>query len=177
MIRFVKTLAGARLLLVALFICAPAMAQNASPYSGEKEAVVAQIGDLLTVNHVFPDRAALAKAKIASALAAGEYDGITDAATFAQRLTADLQTVTHDKHMRVLSGLNERPAAGMPAPPPTNAGFARVDRLKGNIGYIKLLGFPGAGPFNLATDQAMADLASTDALIIDMRDNGGGRDE
>jgi len=162
------------LLLIALFAAIPAVAQNALLEKGEKEAVVEKIGDLLTVNYVFPDRAALAKAKIASALAAGDYDGIMDSTTFAQRLTADLQTVTHDKHMRVFAGLGQRPPAGMPPPPPSNAGFTRVDRLKGNIGYIKLLGFPGPGTFNLATNQAMADLASTDALIIDMRDNGGG---
>jgi hypothetical protein len=177
MIRCAKTRVGASLLLVALLMCIPAMAQNAALSSSEKQAVVGKIGDLLTVNYVFPDRAALAKAKFASALAAGEYDGITDATAFAQRLTADLQSVTHDKHMRVLSGLNGGRPAGMPPPAPTNAGFARVDRLKGNIGYIKLLGFPGAGPFDLVTDQAMTELAGTDALIIDMRDNGGGRPE
>ena len=75
--------------------------------------------------------------------------------------------------MRVFTAFGERAPSRVP-PPASNAGFARVDRLKGNIGYIKLLGFPPPGPFNLAADQAMADLFSTHALIIDMRDNGGG---
>jgi hypothetical protein len=162
------------LLLVTLLSAGHAMAQGTSLEKGEKEAVVEKVGDLLTVNYVFPDRAALAKAKITAALTAGDYDEIADPSTFAQRLTADLQSVTHDKHMRVFTASGERPPSGMPAPPPSNAGFARVDRLKFNIGYIKLLGFPPPGPFNLVADQAMADLVSTDALIIDMRDNGGG---
>jgi hypothetical protein len=160
------------LLLVTLLMAGHAMAQSTSLEKGEKEAVVETVGDLLTVNYVFPDRAAQAKVKITGALAAGDYDEIADASIFAQRLTADLQAVTHDKHMRVFAAFGERAPSGVP--PPSNAGFARVDRLKGNIGYIKLLGFPPPGPFNLAADQAMADLISTDALIIDVRDNGGG---
>ena len=166
------------LLLITLLASVPAMAQSTLLEKSEKEAVVEKVGELLTVHYVFPDRAALAKAKIASALAAGDYDEIADPTAFAQRMTADLQAVTHDKHMRVFAAFGQAPPpVAMPPPPPSNAGFARVDRLKGNIGYIKLLNFPGPGPFNLAADQAMADLASTDALIIDMRDNGGGSPE
>jgi Peptidase family S41/N-terminal domain of Peptidase_S41 in eukaryotic IRBP len=165
------------LLLVALLVGAQAMAQTAPLDKAEKQAAVDTIGNLLTVNYVYPERAEAAKAKIAAALAAGDYDAITDPAAFAQRITADLQSVTHDKHMRLFApGAGPGPGAAPPPPPPppSNAGFTRVDRLKGNIGYIKFLGFGGPGPFHAAVDQAMADLASTDALIIDMRDNHGG---
>jgi C-terminal processing protease CtpA/Prc len=66
-------------------------------------------------------------------------------------------------------------AATAPAPPLAYAGFSRVDRLKGNVGYIKLQNFPDpAGPFSQTANKAMTDLAGTDALIIDMRENGGG---
>jgi hypothetical protein len=143
-----------------------------------KQATVAQIGAMLTDRYIFPDRAVQAKAKIDAALAAGDYDPIDDPRVFAQRLTEDLQSVTHDKHMRVTPTAGTGPVAAPPqAPPPTNGGFARVDILKGNIGYIRLLGFPVPKVFNPAADQAMRDLAGTDALIIDMRDNGGGSAE
>ncbi len=151
----------------------PAIAQGTLLGKVEKGSVVENVGDLLTVNYVFPDLATLAKAKITGELAAGHYDEIADPVSFAQRLTADLQSVTHDKHMRVFMASDERPPSDIP-PPPSNAGFARVDRLKGNIGYIKLLGFPPPGASDLAAYQAMSNLVSTDALIIDMRDNGGG---
>jgi hypothetical protein len=166
-----------RIYLVALLVCVPAMAQSALLEKDERQAVVEKVGDLLTVNYVFPDRAALAKAKIASALAAGDYDELTDPTTFARRLTADLQSVTHDKHVKVFAASGGAPPAGGPPLPPNNAGFTRVDRLKGNIGYIKILGFAEIAPFKLAVDQAMADVANTDALIIDLRQSGGGSAE
>jgi hypothetical protein len=80
--------------------------------------------------------------------------------------------------MRVTPTGGPAPAATpQQAPPPTNGGFARVDILKGNIGYIRLLGFPPPPVFNPAADEAMRSVASADALIIDMRDNGGGSAE
>src|SRR5579863_5338347 len=103
---------------------APAAPQPFGP--AEKRAVVEKAGELLTADYIFPDRAAGAKAKIDAALAAGDYDSITTTDAFAQKLTADLQSVTHDKHMRVsppeeLSG--PHPVAGAAAPPRMYAGF------------------------------------------------------
>src|SRR4051812_27969683 len=165
------------LLLITLLVALPARAQSALLEKGERETVVEKVGALLTENYVFPDRAATAKAKIASALAAGDYDDITDPKSFAQRLTADLRSVTHDKHVEVRAASGGAAPAGAPALPPSNAGFTRVDRLKGNIGYIRIMGFAWFAPFKRAVDQAMADLASTHALIIDLRHSGGGSAE
>ena len=66
------------------------MAQSALLEKGERKAVVDKVGDLLTANYIFPDRAAVAKAKIASARAAGDYEELADPAAFAKRLTADV---------------------------------------------------------------------------------------
>ena len=146
----------------------------------EKRAVIEEAGVLLTANYIFPDRAADAKTKIDAALAGGAYDFTKAPEVFAEKLTSDLQSVTHDKHLRVFPPPAPEPAAGATSTAEQKAqrvyaGFSRVDRLKGNIGYIKLLNFPdSAGPFSQTANQAMTDLAGTTALIIDMRDNGGG---
>jgi hypothetical protein len=164
---------------VALVLAAaPAFAQPLE--KAEKQMTVASAGELLAANYIHPDRGHEAQTKISDALAAGAYDGIAEPAAFAQRLTDDLRAVLHDKHVRV--SYRGPPPAGAtmtrpPPPPPTNGGFVRVDRLKGNIGYIKLLSFPGPSVFDPAANTAMRDIADTSALIIDMRDNGGGSAE
>ena len=140
--------------------------------------MVEKAGELLTANYIYPDRATEAKAKLDAALMVGEYESITTPEAFAEKLTSDLQLVTHDKHLHVYPPPAPRSSASAtaaPAPQRVYAGFSRVDRLKGNIGYIKLQNFPDpAGPFSQTATQAFADLAGTDALIIDMRDNRGG---
>ena len=158
----------------------PPVAAAAPPLNqAEKRAVVEKAGELLTANYIYPERAAEAKAKLDAAFLAGEYESITTPEALAKKLTSDLQSVIHDKHLNVVAPPAPQPAAATapttPAPQRDYAGFRRVDRLKGNIGYIKLQGFPAlAGPFSQTTTQAITDLANTDALIIDMRDNRGG---
>ena len=55
-----------------------------------------------------------------------------------------------------------------------NGGFEKVERLDGNVGLLKFNGFL---PPEFAGDTAVAAmnfLASSDALIVDLRENGGG---
>ena len=56
-----------------------------------------------------------------------------------------------------------------------NFGFEKVERLSGNVGYLKLNGFmePQTGAGEIAA-AAMSFLSNTDALIIDLRQNRGG---
>jgi hypothetical protein len=167
-----------RCLFALALVATPASAQPLD--KSEMQAIVTRAGELLAAQYVYPDRARAAQAKITEALAAGDYDHITDPAIFAGRLTYDLGSVLHDKHVRV-SYQGPPPtvagAAPAPVPQPTNGGIARADRLRGNIGYIKLLSFPNPGIFRPAVDEAMRNLAGTNALIVDMRDNGGGSAE
>ncbi|HEY8004341.1 MAG TPA: S41 family peptidase [Phenylobacterium sp.] len=144
-----------------------------------KQEVVSRAATALAQGYIYPDRGRLAGQAIQKALDAGGYAAITDRTAFAERLTADLQAVTRDKHMRVMDPNGPTPGAGsaLGPPPRSRAGFIRVDRLKGNVGYIALSGFPAPGMFGDAADAAMQAVAGTDALIIDMRRNGGGSPE
>ena len=107
----------------------------------------------------------------------GEYDQFTDLVKFTSQLTVDLRSISKDYHIKV------SPYEKIPddllvetrlGSPDENYGFQRVERLPGNIGYLELLSFnnpKSAGPTAVA---AMNFLAHCDALIIDLRLNGGG---
>ena len=56
----------------------------------------------------------------------------------------------------------------------TNFGFERIERLAGNIGYLDLRGFLPPEFIGDTAAAAMTFLAGTEALIIDLRQNGGG---
>ena len=145
-----------------------------------RTAVVNAAADALRQRYIYPDVGKRAAEAIEAALAAGTYDEIVQPWAFAERLTADLQEVAHDKHMRVSArGPAPVPAAATGGPPPgppprSEAGVARADRLPGNIGYIEVVALPGLDAFKPPFERAMAALADTRALIVDLRRNGGG---
>jgi len=143
-----------------------------------RTAVVKAAADALRQRYVYPDVGRSAAESIEASLAAGKYDEIVQPAAFAERLTSDLQAVSHDKHMRV-SARGAPPVAptggAPPGPPPrSEAGVARADRLPGNIGYIEVVALPGLDSFKPPVERAMAALKDTRALIVDLRRNGGG---
>jgi hypothetical protein len=111
----------------------------------------------------------------------------TSAKALASTLTTDLRALTGDQHFFVDYFVIPRvfPAATGVADPVSEAdrslalrlhnfGFARVERLEGNVGYIKLDAFETPTVAGQTAAAAMQFLAGTDALIIDLRENGGG---
>ena len=141
----------------------------------------------LNDSYVFPETARKMEQSIRERQSNKEYDQITSSKEFATKLTNDLQAVSHDRHLRVRYSYDPVPDRG-PRREPTaeereqekreltwmNHGFTKVERLPGNIGYIDFRGFMDP---DLAADTvaaAMNFVNGTDALIIDMRYNGGG---
>jgi retinol-binding protein 3 len=155
--------------------------------SAARKEVVETLVKRLNETYVFPEAAA----KMEQALRAhtAEYEAITSARQFADELTADLQAVSHDKHLRVRYSYQPIPVRPAERREPSaeereqirrelgriNYGFERVERLPGNIGYLDLRGFTPAEIGGGETVAAAFNfLANTDALIIDLRKNGGG---
>ncbi|KIZ34011.1 MULTISPECIES: S41 family peptidase [Rhodopseudomonas] len=146
-------------------------AQSASLDQTTVKTVIDSIAVELREAYVFPDKGAQAADALETALKSNAYAGLTDPTQLALQLTAQLRAITKDSHMRVISG---SPFRNQPPPAaPQDAGFA-VKRLDGNIGYIHLARFVPPDIFNPAADDAMRQISDTAALIIDMRDNGGG---
>src|SRR2546426_460794 len=137
--------------------------------------------------YVFPEVAQKMEQAIRARQQRKEYDSITSARQFAQALTDHLRDVSHDLHLSVTFSQQGPPP---PPPPPggpqtleerqrtiagrQNFGFVRVERLAGNIGYVDIRGFMGPAIAGETATAAMTFLASTDAVIFDLRQNGGG---
>lgn len=149
-----------------------------------KRLVIEGALEHLENGYIFADVAEKMAAAIRDRAARNEYDAIGGSRAFAEALTSHLQAVSKDKHLRIVfspAGFPERRAPTSDerermraAERRGNYAFQRVERLEGNVGYIELRGFsgsPDAGPTAVA---AMNFIAGTDALIFDLRANGGG---
>ena len=156
--------------------------------SSEKTAAVNSINKLLFDNYIFPEVSKEMEKYINAKLKAGDYDNISDPMKFAEELTKDLQSVSKDKHIRVqynpeqIKRMKERGEKDDEAVSPEfiqqmkseNYGFKKVEILNGNIGYIDFRNF---GPGEYIKDKVadvMGYVEDCDALIFDMRYNGGG---
>jgi len=141
----------------------------------------------LNDNYVFPEVAKKMEQAIRERQQHKEYDSITSARTFAQTLGDNLREVSHDKHLGVFYSAEPIPPERSnrePSPEEieqqrvflarVNFGFEKVERMVGNIGYLDLRAFQPAAFVGDTAAAAMNFLANTEALIIDLRQNGGG---
>jgi retinol-binding protein 3 len=136
--------------------------------------------------YVFPEVAKKTEAALTRNLQTNAYDGLDDASKFAAKLTEDLQALTTDKHIRVRYVADAVPETPQSAPSEeqlaqfrrqaaiSNYGVEKVERLPLNVGYIDLRGFAPAELAAETISAAMTLIANTDALIVDLRKNGGG---
>jgi len=152
-----------------------------------RTAVIESLIKELNDGYVFADTAKKMGDDLRTRAKNKEYDTITGSRAFAEKLTADLQAISRDKHLRVRFSFAPIPVRVRRGEPTAeelakaeafykraNYGFDRAERLDGNIGYIELRGFfdPQGGAATVAA--AIAMVANTDALIFDLRQNGGG---
>ena len=156
-----------------------------------KAEVVKGVGGLLKNLYIFPEKAKEMDARITKKLEEGAYDRVGDVQAFARALTGDLRSVSNDRHIRVIYGPEivkrirarngrseeerekERQRALLEARR-MNFGFQELKLLDGNIGYLDLRGFSGQREAAETGIAAMNLLANADAVIIDLRRNGGG---
>jgi retinol-binding protein 3 len=151
-----------------------------------------RIAALIEGHYVYKDKAAVIAAEVRGLTSDPELRAATDRSLWAAILTRRLGV--HDLHFNVSwappqargapslaapgasdPGALERQMAG------SNYGFDAVERLPGNIGYVRMSFFapfdraaaktPGA---RRAGEAALALIENTDAVIFDVRRNGGG---
>ena len=143
----------------------------------KRSAIIDKIMEVFDEYYPLPDVAADMIKHINQKRKEGEYNKLTDLVKFTSQLTVDLRSRSNDLHIKV-SPYEKLPddllAETRLGSPDKNYGFQKVEIMLGNIGYIELISFNNprsAGPTAIA---AMNFVAHCDALIIDLRANGGG---
>jgi hypothetical protein len=160
-------------------LSSPAAAQAAKPAAPmtahERKAVIESLAKTLEENFVFPEVAKRYAVMLRANLASGAYDRLTDPTAFAKRVTADLQAVAPDGHLRLAL------ADGFMRPPPGTSPMSKeaplgLDEAKmiGDVMYLDFNGFPGEPEEVARLRQFMLAHADAKAVIIDSRHNHGG---
>ena len=160
----------------------------------EKQAAIENVKESIDSNYVFVDKAKRINKALDSIYASGRYNPVNEYKAFATTLTDDLLTISKDKHFEVqyrpdlAESRRKREAENDDQieeheetfdinywySQKINFGFEKVEILEGNIGYIKLTFFDIFQWVKPTIDATMGFVANTDALIIDLRGNGGG---
>jgi hypothetical protein len=185
------------LLVAALALAAPASAQFAAPPPDQPDltidaatraAVIDSLARNIEERYIFPDVGRKVAKTLRERSKKGRYEGIASAKAFSDTLTANLRELAHDLHLRTHYRHEPLPILDPNAAGPTpeeraqsladarrlNFGFQKIERMPGNIGYVELTGFDGSAEGGAVAQSAMQFLQYTDALIFDLRRNGGG---
>ena len=154
-----------RILAVLFLFLSIAESQEMMPLSkADKNAAAEKIGTLLIDNYVFADVGKQCAEHLKSQASNGVFDSFNNLESFAEALTKDLQSISHDKHMRV------RPAPGRPESIRNpliedlemheedctrELRCGRAEILEGNIGVLDIRFFPGTQAARPTDEQAV----------------------
>lgn len=199
MVRIASAAAFAALAVLAV---PGASAQRATPVAAAKPAAITaltapqrrvaidEIIATIRTRYLLPERVPVIEKRLRESLAAGRYD-VDSPGVFAERVTEDLRASSEDRHMYLNVDPAQyalaRDAKGDAEDDPavaaywrrlaerSNHGLPEMRILPGNVRYLKVSGFQWvddvSGP---AYDAAARFLRDGDAIVIDLRGNGGG---
>jgi mannitol/fructose-specific phosphotransferase system IIA component (Ntr-type) len=166
-----------------------------------RREVIAALSSQLQASYIYPEIASELSKALADKEKRDGYRDATDTEAFATALTQDLRELGRDKHFQVMhdprfstaeaeagTDTESESESETPAPPSAEEMEARrreissygygidsVRRLAGNVGYLEVRGFGPTEFVAEAMSAAMTLLSGTDALILDLRRNGGGQ--
>ena len=179
--------------LLALIVSA-GLGQDQKPPAldaAKKKAVIDEVSKLLNQGYIFAETAKKMEEALRAGLEKGDFDKLSEAPAFAQAVSRVLTEVSKDGHI----GFSYNPAAAadirrlesqseeeagkirerrLRQARRDNFGFRKVERLPGNIGYIDFRMFASPDQAGQTAIAAMNFLAYCDAVIVDLRQNGGG---
>ena len=168
-----------------------AQTSNETLNTKSREAIINETAKGLNDNYIFLETAQKMEERIRTQLKSGAYDKLTSPEEFAAAIHKDLHEVSKDKHLsfhydpqgvaniQQSNSQNKEEAQKakekqLASVRQDNFGFRKAERLDGNVCYLRFDYFAfveGAGD---AASAAMNFLSNCDALLVDLRKNGGG---
>ena len=145
------------------------------------KGIVEKTAETVRRQYVFAEDAERMAERLLSKQQQGAFADGETVPQLAKLLTDTLMTVREDLHLAVLPWNGEVEQSGMYDAWKRrwlrhNYEFRALEILLGNVGYLDLRGFASALVAGPTAAAAMQFLAHSDALIFDLRDNGGGED-
>jgi hypothetical protein len=179
------------ILALGVFLALGQEAQAPTLDAAKKQAIVDEVASLLNKEYIFAETAKKMEETLRARLKNGDFDKLDAAPAFAQAVSTTLTMVSKDGHIgfafnptlaqdiRRLMGQSEEEAKKVRErrlleSRRNNFGFRKVERLAGNIGYLDFRGFASPDDAGATAIAAMNFLAYCDAIIVDLRQNGGG---
>lgn len=156
---------------------------SSEPINADQRGLLVHgVVNALAASYVFPEVGNKMGMVVLDALEKGAYDNISDEAALAEQLTSDLRKVSDDKHLRVRLAPAGTARGSSPMPVGDvarrdNYAFRKVEVLPGNIGYLRFDLFMDQPEAKTIATAAMEFLHNCDAVIFDLRSNGGGSPE
>lgn len=163
--------------ITGLSVRAEPVAAATGPLTAEDvEKILTDAATQLETKYVYPEIGDKMAARLRDDLKAGAYSGVTDAAELGEKITNELREICHDLHFSLRPAPAGATAGQSPSlmPRTMNHGFVKAEILPGNIGYIKFNLFMETEDALRVANAAMEFVRDADALIFDVRDNGGG---
>jgi len=184
------------LIMLAGLVFAPnTVSRESVPVDADtKQEVVSRVSEYMAKYYVSPEIGNRMASHIQSKQLNGGYNDEMNIDEFCNRLTTDLRSQSGDKHLFVFNSPEEArevaarqkllPAeeiaaidkANFEMEQKDNFGFLKLEILEGNVGYLRLDYFSDIPDATGSGIAAMRFLSNADAIIIDLRNNGGGDD-
>lgn len=136
---------------------------------------IEELAAALDEKFVFPDKGQAYAIMLRKNLAVGAYDQFATPSAFAAKVTADLQAVHKDGHLRLRVAPTETANRGpRRGGPPTTSAVGKSGWVAPGVAYIDLRGFPGNDATTVTVRRFLAQHRDAKTLVLDVRHNGGG---
>lgn len=195
---FVSIVATTTIATLPLFFSSNSRAQEAAAPINQQAARIERretlndIRRLVATHFAFPEQRETIDQRLAVGLAEGRFNGLDDR-TFVSRVNEDLLAASGDRHVYLSYDPARRAALGTSTSSQgaddygafvgtrnrrQNSGLVEQRILEGNVRYLNITEFGWTPDISKsAYDAAARFLADADAIIIDLRQNGGGEPE